>query len=82
MSLPIRTRLSLSYFLIFAFAASLLVGASWGIARQSLLLELDHEMDEHIDDVQEFVAANGLIEDEVKARSAVAVEFGPKDEGK
>jgi signal transduction histidine kinase len=82
LSLPIRIRLSLSYFLIFAFAASLLVGASWGIARQSLLFELDHEMEEHIDDVQEFVAANGLMMDEAKARSAVAAEFGRKDEGK
>lgn len=82
MSLPIRTRLSLSYFLIFAFAGSLLVGASWAIARHSLLFELDHEMDEHIDDVHDFVAANGLIDDEAKAHSAIAEEFGLKDEGK
>jgi signal transduction histidine kinase len=82
LSLPIRTRLSLSYFLIFAFAGSLLVAASWGIARQSLLFELDHEMDEHIDDVHDFVAANGLIGDEAKAQAALATEFGLKDEGK
>jgi signal transduction histidine kinase len=82
LSLPIRTRLSLSYFFIFAFAGSLLAGASWWLARQSLLFELDHEMDEHIDDVHDFVAANGLIGDEAKARSAIAAEFGLKDEGK
>ncbi len=82
MSLPIRIRLSLSYFLIFAFASLLLTAASWGIARHSLLFELDHEMDEHIDDVRDFVAANGLIGDEAQARAALAAEFSLKDEGK
>ena len=82
MSLPIRARLSLSYFLIFAVAGSLLAGASWGLARHSLLAALDHEMDEHIDDLHDFVVANGLVTDEARASSSIADEFGLKDEGK
>lgn len=82
MNLPIRTRLSLSYFFIFAAAAILLVGASWYMARQSLYFELDHEMDERIDDVRDFIAANRLGGDEARAATAIAAEFDLKDEGK
>lgn len=82
MHLPIRVRLSVSYFLIFAFAASLLVGASWFMARRSLYFQLDHEMDEHIDDVRDFIVANHLGADEANARAALFAEFNLKDEGK
>ncbi|MGB9029750.1 MAG: HAMP domain-containing sensor histidine kinase [Acidobacteriaceae bacterium] len=82
MKLPIRTRLSVSYFLIFAFAGTLLVCASWYMGRRSLYFELDHEMDEHIDDVRDFIVANHLGNDEAKTRAALAAEFGLKDEGK
>jgi signal transduction histidine kinase len=82
LNLPIRVRLSLSYFLTFAFAGSLLVGASWLMARRSLYFELDHEMDEHIDDVRDFIVANHLGGDEAHASAAIFTEFDLKDEGK
>ncbi|HEX4005086.1 MAG TPA: HAMP domain-containing sensor histidine kinase [Acidobacteriaceae bacterium] len=82
MNLPIRIRLSMSYFFIFAAASTLLAGASWYMAQRSLQFELDHEMEERIDDVRDFVAAQGLIGDEAKARATIAAEFGLKDEGK
>lgn len=82
LNLPIRIRLSISYFLIFACAGTLLVGASWFMARRSLYFELDHEMEEHIDDVHDFIVANHLGADETKARTALRAEFELKDEGK
>ncbi len=80
--LPIRIRLSISYFLIFAFAGTLLVGASWFMARRSLYFELDHEIGEHIDDVHDFIAAHRLGGDETRARAEIAAEFDLKDDGK
>ncbi|MGB9144403.1 MAG: HAMP domain-containing sensor histidine kinase [Acidobacteriaceae bacterium] len=82
MSLPIRIRLSISYFLIFACACALLVGAAWWMARRSLLFELDQEMQEHIDDVHDFVVANDLGADEARTRAAIYAEFSRQDEGK
>lgn len=80
--LPIRIRLSLSYFLMFALAGSLLAAVTWDIARQSLLFEIDHETDEHIDDIRDFVKASQLMDDEAKARAGIISEFALKDEGK
>jgi signal transduction histidine kinase len=72
----------MSYFLIFACAGLLLTGAAWAMARHSLLFELDHEMDEHIDDIHDFMAANGLMGDETRAGAAIEEDFARKDEGK
>lgn len=82
MHLPIRIRLSVSYFFIFAVAGVLLVAASWFMARRSLYFELDHEMDERIDDVHDFIVANRLGGDVAQAQAAMAAEFSLKDEGK
>ena len=82
MNLPIRTRLSLSYFVIFSVAGILLCLASYWMARRSLYVELDHELDEHIDDVRDFIKARGLAGDLLRERAEVAAEFGLKDEGK
>jgi len=80
--LPIRIRLSLSYCLIFACGCALLIGSAWWMARRSLLFELDHEMQEHVDDVHDFIVANRLGGDEALTRSAIDAEFSRQDEGK
>jgi signal transduction histidine kinase len=81
-SLPIRVRLTLGYFISFALAGLLLSGSTWEIARHSLAFQLDHAMDEHIDDVRDLMAADRLMTDEAGARAAIAAEFALKDEGK
>jgi signal transduction histidine kinase len=82
MQLPIRIRLSISYFVIFSVAGILLCLASYLMARQSLYTAFDHELDEHIDDVHDFLAARGLANDYDRARAEVATEFALKDDGK
>jgi signal transduction histidine kinase len=82
MQLPIRIRLSIGYFLIFSFAGILLCGASYYMARRSLYFGLDHELDEHIDDVRDFIAAHHLSGDYARAVSEVSAEFVLKDDGK
>jgi methyl-accepting chemotaxis protein len=82
MQLPIRIRLSIGYFLIFSFAGILLCCASYYMARRSLYFELDHELDEHIDDVRDFIAAHQLSGDYARAVAEVSAEFELKDDGK
>lgn len=82
MPLPIRVRLSISYFAIFSVAGILLCLASYLMARQSLYIALDHELDEHIDDVHDFFAARDLAHDYDRARAEVSAEFTLKDDGK
>ncbi len=82
MQIPIRIRLSISYFFIFAVAGILLCVASYLMARRSLYTALDHELDERIDDVHDFFAANGLGNDLNREQAEAASEFGLKDEGK
>jgi len=82
MQLPIRIRLSVSYFVIFAVAGILLCIASYFMAQRSLYFALDHELDEHIDDVRDFFAAHDLAGNLDGARAATADEFGVKDDGK
>jgi signal transduction histidine kinase len=82
MQVPIRIRLSIGYFLIFTFAGILLCGASYFMARRSLYIELDHELDEHIDDVRDFLAARHLGNDYELTRTTVLTEFEVKDDGK
>lgn len=82
MQLPIRIRLSLSYFAIFSVAGILLCVAAYLMARQSLYFALDHELGEHIDDVHDYLAARGLSNDYARARAAVKADFELKDEGK
>ncbi len=82
MPLPIRIRLSISYFAIFSVAGILLCLASYLMARQSLYIALDHELEERIDDVHDFFAAHELANDYSRAHAEVAAEFGLKDDGK
>lgn len=82
MNLPIRIRLSISYFLIFLTAGILLCCASYWMARRSLYIALDHELEEHIDDVQEFLTAHHLAGDSARAIAEVNAEFPLKDDGK
>ena len=82
MKLPLRVRLSIRYFAIFSFAGVLLCGASYIMARRSLYLALDHDLEEHIDDVRDFFKAQDLGPDLDRARAAVSAEFQLKDDGK
>ena len=82
MHLPIRIRLSISYFAIFSLAGILLCCASYFMARQSLYVTVDHELDEHADDVRDFFAAHDLGNDYDRARTLSEAEFGLKDDGK
>jgi signal transduction histidine kinase len=82
MQLPIRIRLSISYFVIFTVAGILLCCASYFMAQRSLYLAFDHELDEHVDDVRDFFASHGLENDIDRARSETEAEFGLKDDGK
>jgi signal transduction histidine kinase len=82
MQLPIRIRLSISYFIIFSVAGILLCCASYVMARRSLYIALDHELDEHVDDVRDFFAAHKLAGDFDRASTETAAEFSLKDDGK
>jgi signal transduction histidine kinase len=52
------------------------------LGQHSLYVALDHELDERIDDVRDFIAAHQLAGDFDRAGVAIAAEFGIKDEGK
>jgi signal transduction histidine kinase len=82
MQLPIRIRLSISYFVIFSIAGVLLCCASYVMARRSLYIALDHDLDEHIDDVHDFLATRGLGSDYERTKSETTAEFSTKDDGK
>lgn len=82
MQLPIRIRLSISYFVIFSVAGVLLCFASYLMARRSLYIALNHELDEHVDDVRDFFAAHHLAGDYDRARAETTAEFSLKDDGK
>ncbi len=82
MQLPIRIRLSISYFVIFSIAGIFLCFASYLMARRSLYIALNHELDEHVDDVRDFFAAHRLGGDFDRARTETAAEFSLKDDGK
>ena len=82
MQLPIRVRLSISYFAIFSLAGILLCVASYLMARQSLYFALDHELDERIDDVHDFFSAHQLSTDYDRARAEASAEYILKDDGK
>lgn len=82
MAIPIRIRLSISYFVIFSAAGILLCCASFLMARRSLYIALDHDLDEHIDDVRDFFAAHHLAANYDRARVESEAEFSLKDDGK
>lgn len=82
MHLPIRIRLSISYFVIFSVAGVLLCCGAYFLAQRSLYIAFDHELDEHVDDVHDFLVAHGLADDLDRARQETADEFGLKDDGK
>ena len=82
MNLPIRIRLSINYFCIFLFAGILLCCASYWMARRSLYIAFDHDLEERIDDVHDFFAAHHLAGDTARAIEEVEAEYPLKDEGK
>ena len=82
MRLPIRTQLSIRYSLTFALAGVLLCLASYLMARGSLRNTVEHELDEHIDDVRDFLVTRGLSADAATAGAQVSTEFESKDDGK
>jgi len=82
MKLPIRIRLTIGYCVIFSLAGILLCCASYMMARRSLLIAVDHDLDEHIDDVRDFFAAHRLGADFDRTRAEVSAEFDLKDDGK
>jgi signal transduction histidine kinase len=52
------------------------------MARHSLHIAVDHDLDEHIDDVRDFFAAHHLGANYDQARAEVSAEFELKDDGK
>jgi heavy metal sensor kinase len=82
MKLPIRIRLTIGYFVIFSLAGILLCCASYAMARRSLHIAVDHDLDEHIDDVRDFFAAHRLGANFEQTRTEVSSEFELKDDGK
>ena len=81
-SLPIRIRLTLWYFAMFASAALLLSLASWWMLRRAVDATEYHELHERAQDVQELLnhedPARGL--DEIRDEFAAIYNF--KDDGK
>jgi heavy metal sensor kinase len=82
MKLPIRIRITISYFIIFSLAGILLCCASYLMARRSLYLAVDHDLDEHVDDVRDFFTTHQLGADFEQTRAEVNAEFESKDDGK
>jgi signal transduction histidine kinase len=81
-NLPIRIRLTISYFCIFLVAGILLCCASYLMARRSLYIAFDHDLEERIDDVHDFFAAHHLAADPARASAEVQTEYSLRDEGK
>src|SRR6202021_3863982 len=82
MKLPIRIRITISYFIIFSLAGILLCCTSYLMARRSLYLAVDHDLDEHVDDVRDFFMTHQLGADFEQTRAQVNAEFKSKDDGK
>ena len=81
-SLPIRLRLTLWYFAMFAAAACLLSAASWWMLRRTLNSTEYHDLQERAEDVQALLLhqdPNASIEDIRKEFSAI---YTLKDDGK
>jgi heavy metal sensor kinase len=81
-SLPIRLRLSLWYFALFATAACLLSAASWWMLRRSLDVTEYHDLQERAEDVQGLLAhepANISIDELEREFTAM---YALKDDGK
>ena len=82
MKIPIRIRLSVTYFAIFAVAGTLLCFAFYLMAERSLSMVLDHQLEEDAEDVRDFLIARQLGASAERAGKEVAEEFSSKDEGK
>ncbi|HEX8811800.1 MAG TPA: histidine kinase dimerization/phospho-acceptor domain-containing protein, partial [Terracidiphilus sp.] len=82
MNLPIRIRLTISYFCIFLIAGILLCCASYLMARRSLYIAFDHDLEERVDDVHDFLEARHLADDPARATAELRAEYTLRDEGK
>lgn len=80
--LPIRLRLTLWYFCLFAFAGLLLSTASWFLLEQSLDSLTQHELDERVDDIQSFLASKDPNTSIDTLRAELLRDYRLKDEGK
>jgi heavy metal sensor kinase len=81
-ALPIRVRLTLWYFAMFATAACLLSAASWWMLRRSVNATEYHDLQERAEDVEVLLAhqdANAGIDD---IRNEFAAIYTLKDDGK
>jgi len=82
MNLGIRLRLTILYFSFFAVAAALLSLASWVLLKHSLDALLMHELDERIDDLEDFLSTETSVTTVAQVRDSLLAEYRLKDEGK
>ncbi len=81
-SLPIRVRLTLWYFAMFASAAALLGQASLWMLERSLGKIEYHDMQERADDVRVVLSHQGQVQDVQQLRDVLAIIYEFKDDGK
>ena len=82
MNLGVRLRLTILYFSFFAVAATLLSFASWVLLKHSLDALLLHELDERIDDLEDFLSTENPETTVAQVRESLLREYRLKDEGK
>jgi hypothetical protein len=82
MNLGVRLRLTILYFSFFAVAATLLSFASWVLLKHSLDALLLHELDERIDDLEDFLSTENTETTVPQVRESLLREYRLKDEGK
>jgi len=80
--LPIRVRLTLWYFAMFASAATLLGLASQWMLERSLEKVEYHDLQERADDVREALSHQGQVQDTQKLHDVLAIIYEFKDGGK
>lgn len=80
--LPIRMRLSLWYFILFATAASILSLSSWWMLRRSVHVAEYHELQERAEDVQSLIAHESPSDSIDDMRRKFTSIYALKDDGK
>jgi heavy metal sensor kinase len=81
-SLPIRVRLTLWYFAMFASAAALLSATSFWMLKRSVDAAEFHELQERADDVKELLSHEGPTRSLAQLTSDFAAIYNFKDDGK
>jgi signal transduction histidine kinase len=80
--LPIRLRLSIWYFAMFATAAGVLSFASWWMLQRSVNMAEYHELQERVQDVQLLLAHEPPHESDADLQQKLAAVYALKDDGK